>query len=79
MEARPLYTLYCVTPNVPYTSLHVGRPTYDRQLLEDLIDIVQVVRPGRGQYYDLYISQVTEDWAPTAPAWTEIKRIQKSL
>lgn len=79
MEARPLYTLYCVTPNGHYTAVQGARPTYDRQLLEDLIDIVQVVRPGRGQYYDLYISQVTEDWAPTAPAWTEIKRIQKSL
>ena len=79
MEARPLYTLYCVTPNGYYTAVQGARPTYDLHLLESLVGIVEVVRPGRGSYYELYISQVTEDWAPTAEGWTEIKRIQKTL
>jgi len=79
MEARPLYSLYCVTSNGHYTAIQGARPTYDLQLLERLIEIVEVVRPGRGQYYELHIARVTEDWTPTESEWTEIKRIQRTL
>ena len=79
MEARPLYTLYCVTPNGHYTAIQGARPTYDIQLLEQLVGIVEAVRPGRGQYYELHIARVTDDWTPAEPEWAEIKRIQKSL
>ena len=79
MEARPLYSLYCVTSNGHYTAIQGARPTYDLQLLERLIEIVEVVRPGRGQYYELHIARVTEDWTPTETEWAEIKRIQRTL
>ena len=79
MEARPLYTLYCVTSNGHYTAIQGARPTYDIQLLERLVDIVEAVRPGRGQYYELHIARVTEDWTPTEAEWAEIKRIQRTL
>ena len=79
MEDRQLYTLYCVTSNGHYTAIQGARPTYDIQLLERLVDIVEAVRPGRGQYYELHIARVTEDWTPTEAEWAEIKRIQRSL
>lgn len=79
MEVRPLYSLYLITHTGHFTAVHGARPTHDIQLLEQLVSIVESIRPGRGKYYELHIARVTEDWQPTDADFADIKRIQRAL
>lgn len=79
MEVRPLYSLYLITHTGHYIAVQGARPTHDIQLLEQLVAIVESIRPGRGKYYELHIARVTEDWQPTDNDLAEIKRLQRVL
>ena len=79
MEVRPLYSLYLITHTGHFTAVQGARPIHDTQLLEQLVAIVESIRPGRGKYYELHIARVTEDWQPTDTDFAESKRLQRSL
>jgi len=79
MDERKLWALYIITHTGSFTAVQGARPVDDINILYDLESSVEKVRPGRGKYYELYITQCTDDWQPTTSDLVEIRRIQASL
>lgn len=79
MESNPLYALYVITHTGHYLAVQGARPTHDIHLLRQLHEIVESIRPGRGKYYELHITRVTEDWQPTDDDLKALRRIQATL
>lgn len=79
MEEQNLWALYVITHTGSFTAVQGARPVADINIIHDLEIVVEKIKPGRGKYYELYITRCTEDWQPTPADLIEIRRIQAAL